>query len=249
MSPVVTSLSDFLSHTARSWSESATPRSTLQTSHLPLIDEVTGGGFPTQATTELFTNQMGYGEIKLLLPTLAEFDHVTWILNPANDIEPHGPALSDAGLDLNRQLFVVPPTADDAFWAAEQAALSGETRAIVVWLHGLQKTREHVVLPRLMMAAQSTGTTLFVLRPMSAICLPSSAPLRLQITPGHMGKTVIRAIQRGTFFDTTRSVEVSLSDLEVQPHTPQTPMTQQLSLDLFPLSTQTPTVTLHAHQA
>ncbi len=69
MSPVVTSLSDFLSHTTRSWSESVTPRSTLQTSHLPLIDEVTGGGFPTQATTELFTNQMGYGEIKLLLPT------------------------------------------------------------------------------------------------------------------------------------------------------------------------------------
>ena len=55
MSPVVTSLSDFLSHTTRSWSESVTPRSTLQTSHLPLIDEVTGGGFPTQATTELFT--------------------------------------------------------------------------------------------------------------------------------------------------------------------------------------------------
>ena len=72
MSPVVTSLSDFLSHTARLLVRSVTPRSTLQTSHLPLIDEATGGGFPTQATTELFTNQMGYGEIKLLLPTLAE---------------------------------------------------------------------------------------------------------------------------------------------------------------------------------
>ncbi len=247
MSPVVSSLSDFLSHTARSWSESVTPRSTLRSSKLPLIDEVTGGGFPLQATTEIFTNQTGYGEIKLLLPTLAAFEHVTWILNPANDIEPYGPAFSDAGLDLNRQLFVVPPTADDAFWAAEQAALSGETQAVVVWLHGLQKTREHIVLPRLMMAAQSTGTTLFLLRPMSAICLPSAAPLRLQLTPAPMGKTSIRAIQRGTFFNTSRCVEVALADLDIKPNPTRASLTQQLSLDLFSLPT--PAMVLGSHQA
>lgn len=125
-------LSDFFTAALR---EARSERPASLASRIPALDELTEGGFPVNALTELFIPHAGIGEVRMLLPALASLKHVTWVLPCDSEAAPYAPALADAGLDLDRQLFSIPSTPEEAFWCAEQAAASGETSAVVVWLN------------------------------------------------------------------------------------------------------------------
>lgn len=155
-------LSDFFTAALR---EARSERPASLASRIPALDELTEGGFPVNALTELFIPHAGIGEVRMLLPALASLKHVTWVLPCDSEAAPYAPALADAGLDLDRQLFSIPSTPEEAFWCAEQAAASGETSAVVVWLNPLVHGKDGAALARLDMAAHSTGTTIFLIRP------------------------------------------------------------------------------------
>ena len=143
-------LSDFFTAALR---EARSERPASLASRIPALDELTEGGFPVNALTELFIPHAGIGEIRMLLPALASLKHVTWVLPCDSEAAPYAPALADAGLDLDRQLFSIPSTPEEAFWCAEQAAASGETSAVVVWLNPLVHGKDGAALARLDMAA------------------------------------------------------------------------------------------------
>lgn len=157
-------LSDFFTAALR---EARSEHPASLASRIPALDELTEGGFPVNALTELFIPHAGIGEVRMLLPALASLKHVTWVLPCDSEAAPYAPALADAGLDLDRQLFSIPSTPEEAFWCAEQAAASGETSAVVVWLNPLVHGKDGAALARLDMAAHSTGTTIFLIRPSS----------------------------------------------------------------------------------
>ena len=165
-------LSDFFTAALR---EARSERPASLASRIPALDELTEGGFPVNALTELFIPHAGIGEVRMLLPALASLKHVTWVLPCDSEAAPYAPALADAGLDLDRQLFSIPSTPEEAFWCAEQAAASGETSAVVVWLNPLVHGKDGAALARLDMAAHSTGTTIFLIRPSSMACWASMA--------------------------------------------------------------------------
>lgn len=209
-------LSDFFTAALR---EARSERPASLASRIPALDELTEGGFPVNALTELFIPHAGIGEVRMLLPALASLKHVTWVLPCDSEAAPYAPALADAGLDLDRQLFSIPSTPEEAFWCAEQAAASGETSAVVVWLNPLVHGKDGAALARLDMAAHSTGTTIFLIRPSSMACTPSPAELRLMLRPGRSGTVHVRATRRGAFFDRTREADVSLEERPLV-HTP-----------------------------
>ena len=206
-------LSDFFTAALR---EARSERPASLASRIPALDELTEGGFPVNALTELFIPHAGIGEVRMLLPALASLKHVTWVLPCDSEAAPYAPALADAGLDLDRQLFSIPSTPEEAFWCAEQAAASGETSA-VVWLNPLVHGKDGAALARLDMAAHSTGTTIFLIRPSSMACTPSPAELRLMLRPGRSGTVHVRATRRGAFFDRTREADVSLEERPLVP--------------------------------
>ena len=139
-------LSDFFTAALR---EARSERPASLASRIPALDELTEGGFPVNALTELFIPHAGIGEVRMLLPALASLKHVTWVLPCDSEAAPYAPALADAGLDLDRQLFSIPSTPEEAFWCAEQAAASGETSAVVVWLNPLVHGKDDLPHPPL----------------------------------------------------------------------------------------------------
>ena len=111
--PAAAVLSDFFTAALR---EARSERPASLASRIPALDELTEGGFPVNALTELFIPHAGIGEVRMLLPALASLKHVTWVLPCDSEAAPYAPALADAGLDLDRQLFSIPSTPEEAFW-------------------------------------------------------------------------------------------------------------------------------------
>ena len=69
-------LSDFFTAALR---EARSERPASLASRIPALDELTEGGFPVNALTELFIPHAGIGEVRMLLPALASQKHVTWV--------------------------------------------------------------------------------------------------------------------------------------------------------------------------
>ncbi|MFR6360294.1 MAG: hypothetical protein ACLUNV_12390 [Sutterella wadsworthensis] len=135
-----------------------------------------------------------------------------------SEAAPYAPALADAGLDLDRQLFSIPSTPEEAFWCAEQAAASGETSAVVVWLNPLVHGKDGAALARLDMAAHSTGHDDLPHPPLEhgLHAVPCRTPS--DAAAGQVRLTVhVRATRRGAFFDRTREADVSLEERPLVP--------------------------------
>ncbi len=106
------------------------PLEVLLSTHNPQVDKLLGGGFPCKGFVELLTTGERRGEISLLIHALAHVKRVVWIL-PPQGFTPYAPAFEAAGIDLSRQLFVVPASPEEAFRCAEAAVTSGEADAVV----------------------------------------------------------------------------------------------------------------------
>jgi hypothetical protein len=203
------SLSDLLEN-PRVWrgSSQVSARTGLA-SGFPKLDRcLPGGGWPLEALTEILTGQYGIGELRLLMPALAELsteetpgkygDHsehaepgwIAWIDPP---FQPYAPALQQSGIDLSRMLIVRPKDNSELLWSAEQALSSGTCAAVLLWPDKLDDQGSR----RLQLAAEKGHSWAVAFRPLSARQQPSAASLRLELTPTGKGTRVHILKSRG----------------------------------------------------
>lgn len=184
----------------------ARPGGSVRPSRFAELDAVLpGGGWPTQALTELLLPHPGLGELRLLAPVLAAVQgaghSLMWFDPPA---APCAWALGALGIDT-AQLVVVHPRqvlrgparqrlpAADVLWALEQALKSGHVGAVLAWLPARLQAD---TLRRLQLAAQAHDGPAFLLRDVAARLQPSAAPLRLLLAASAPDRLRVTLLKR-----------------------------------------------------
>jgi cell division inhibitor SulA/protein ImuA len=154
--------------------------------HLP------GGGWPQHALTEILIEHYGIGELRLLMPALAQlsaedssadFAEPGWIAWVAPPFQPYPPALQQWGIDLSRMLIVRPKSDQEMLWCAEQALSSGTCAAVLLWPDQLDDQASR----RLQLAAEKGNSWAIAFRPLAARSEPSAAALRIELQAGSSG--------------------------------------------------------------
>ena len=200
------SLEKLLEH-PRVWrGNSQTRAQTGLPSGYPKLDRcLPGGGWPPAALTEILTGQYGIGELRLLMPALAqlsaeeahpgydEYSEPGWIAWVAPPFQPYAPALQQSGIDLSRMLVVRPKDESELLWSAEQALSSGTCAAVLLWPDRLDDQAGR----RLQLAAEKGRSWAIAFRPLAARQQPSAAALRLELQPTEQGTRVHILKSRG----------------------------------------------------
>lgn len=78
----------------------------IATGHSALDAVLPGKGWPVGALTEILVPHTGVGELGLILPLLQRVPEKRWAVCIAPPGQPYAPALSSAGVTLERLLFV-----------------------------------------------------------------------------------------------------------------------------------------------
>lgn len=172
----------------------------------PKLDRcLPGGGWPLPALTEILIGQYGIGELRLLMPALAQLsteesphttgEHVEpgWIAWIAPPFQPYAPALQQYGIDLSRMLIVRPKDDSELLWSAEQALSSGTCAAVLLWPHTLDDQASR----RLQLAAEKGHSWAIAFRPLAARHQASAAALRLELQSTEQGTRVHILKSRG----------------------------------------------------
>jgi len=163
----------------------------LASGYPKLEQQLTGGGWPKQALTEILLDHYGTGELQLLMPALARLSQpgdagqaedgwIAWIAPP---FEPYPPALQQWGINLARILIVRPKQSQEILWAAEQALSSGNCAAVLLW----SKSLDDAASRRLQLAAETGRSWAIAFRPLQALSQPSAAALRIRLEAGEQG--------------------------------------------------------------
>ena len=164
--------------------------------HLP------GGGWPQSALTEILIERYGIGELRLLMPALAQlssrddsadYSEPGWIAWVAPPFQPYPPALQQWGIDLSRVLIVRPKDDSEMLWSAEQALSSGTCAAVLLWTDSLSDQASR----RLQLAAEKGNSWAIAFRPARARTEPSAAALRIALQSGSTGTHVHVLKSRG----------------------------------------------------
>lgn len=157
--------------------------------HLP------GGGWPQCSLTEILVEHYGIGELRLLMPALAElsgedssketvnYAEPGWIAWVAPPFQPYPPALQQWGINLSRILIVRPKHDSEMLWSAEQALSSGTCAAVLLWSDVLDDQASR----RLQLAAEKGGSWAIAFRPPAARNEPSAAALRIELQASSEG--------------------------------------------------------------
>lgn len=178
----------------------------------PVIREMLGGGFPKGELVELLTMTEASGELSLILPAVASLGRAFWVLPGVEFFTPCAPAMEACGLVLTEQLFVTPAATEEAYWAAERAVAEGTFGAVVAWLKPLSPEEDRRAMRRLALAARTSGTTVFVVRPLNLSGTATNADLRVALSPAADGETRVRVTRAG-FLARTETAVVRLSPL------------------------------------
>ena len=187
----------------------------LSSGFAALDAQLPGGGWPTQALTELLLPHPGVGEWRLLAPVLAalqrgrgdrlrDLPRSVMLFDPP--AQPCAWTLGALGLDLAQVVIVQGRAAPrgrarlgvslpglDTLWALEQALASGQVGAVLAWLPARLRGD---ALRRLQLAAQAHPGPAFLLREVQARLKPSAAPLRLLLAPGAPDELCLRVLKR-----------------------------------------------------
>lgn len=169
------------------------------------IDDLLDGGFPKAGLTEILAPASRRGEVRMLLGAVSHAASAVWVL-PERGFEPFLPAFEAFGIDISRELFVVPPT-------AELALSSGEAEAVVAWLPALSPKQDRIRMRRLQLAAQTHGAALFAIRPAALACLAPEGVLRLLFLPEGAESIRIRATRMNAFLNTAKEILLEPSKL------------------------------------
>jgi protein ImuA len=154
-------------------------------SGFPELDQLLPGhGWPKNAAVELLHDQPGIGEIRLIMPALAQLsrNNSRWIAWIAPPYIPYPPALISAGIDLSRILMVKPGNAKDAMWATEKALASGSCSAVLAWPGSKTQDKD---IRRLQVAAKEGHCWNILFRPTRVARHPSPVELRILLQPLH----------------------------------------------------------------
>jgi protein ImuA len=173
-----------------------------------LAAELPGGGWPRGALTDLLIQQTGCGELRLLRPAFERLgSKPVVLLQPPHNVQPT--AFAWWGLDPASLMTVKAPKTADALWAAEQILRAGTCGALVFWQ---QHVRPEAVR-RLHLAAQTSESLFFMVRPLATTRDASPAPLRLAIRAAKGGVDVQFLKRRGPARDESLFVSLTPSPI------------------------------------
>jgi len=168
--------------------------------------ELPGGGWPQGQLVELLLDAPGAGELSLLAPAVA---HVTrehrpcvWVLpcDPSaargtSIALPYPPALAEAGIAVERSIFVKPATPRESLWALEQSLRTAHLGALIGWVPASSgRDGDFRALRRLHLLAQRHRALVFLLREarVAQAASPASLRLRLACADGQLRVTVLK---------------------------------------------------------
>lgn len=161
--------------------------------HAELDAQLPGGGWPRGALVELLLRQPGIGEMQLLKPILAQLSAQRRVALVQPPYVPQASAAASWGINASSLLWLRPKVTADALWCTEQLLKAGTCGAVVLWQQAIRLES----LRRLHLAAQSTETWFWLIRPLSCATEPSPAVLRLGLKPAHGGIAVDVLKRRG----------------------------------------------------
>ncbi|WP_051001807.1 translesion DNA synthesis-associated protein ImuA [Herbaspirillum sp. YR522] len=174
-------------------------------------------GWPNGMLIELLLPYSGIGELRLLRPVLADRPEAGQhgriaLLQPPHPV--NAPGWMHLGVTPQR-LLQLQAQQRDALWAAEQVLRAGCCHALLMW----QPRLRGEALRRLQLAAQSSATLFFMMRPMSCAAESSPAPLRLALHPARDGLEIGFIKRRGPRRDKRLFIPLSPSP-NLQRHVP-----------------------------
>lgn len=182
-------------HVWRANSRVAAPAHTIATGFNELDREL-GGGWPRAALTEILFPAAGSGELRLLMPALAQLSRAqAWLAWIAPPYIPYAPALAAHGVDLARVMVVQPRDDNEALWAVEQALRAGTCAAVLAWI----KRSDDRSLRRLQLAAEAGNSWGVMFRTQQSVIHTSPAALRLKLEPQGNGAMVQILKRRGAW--------------------------------------------------
>lgn len=167
------------------------------TGHTVLDAELPNGGWPRSSLIELMLQQHGIGEVQLLKPFLAGLSEKQRVALVQPPYLPHAMACRSWGVNAENILWLRPRSSADALWATEQILKNGSCGAVLLW----QTNVRPEALRRLNLAAQTTDTWLWLMRPLSTAIEASPAPLRMSIRPANGGISIDIIKRKGPHCD------------------------------------------------
>jgi protein ImuA len=183
--------------------------STMATGHPTLDSELPNGGWPRSALVELLVQQHGIGEMQLLKPVLASLSGKQTIALIQPPYLPHVMTCRSWSINDRNVLWIRPQSSADALWATEQILKFGICGAVILW----QTNVRPEALRRLNLAAQTTDTWLWLVRPMAAAADASPSPLRIALRPQAGGISVDIIKRKGPHCETP--IFIPLVDMPV----------------------------------
>ena len=154
---------------------------TVPTGFGALDAQLPGGGWPTQAVTELLLPQALRCEWRLLgpaLPALLQEGGRIYLVAPSQP--PHAGGLAQLGVPPAQLVWVRAVAPLERLWATEQILQAGPVGAVLAWLPQARPEQ----IRRLQIHAQSCDAPVFLCRPEGALQQASPAPLRVGVTLG-----------------------------------------------------------------
>lgn len=149
----------------------------IDSGYLPLSTQLPGGGWPTGALTELLLPHNNTAVVRLLAPALAKVaNRRIVLLQPPH--EPQVLALANLGIPPDRLVWLRSKSTADALWAACQV-IGANLGALLYWAPHIRTES----LRRLQLAASTSDSALFVMRPIATAQDASPAPLRISVRP------------------------------------------------------------------
>ncbi|MDB4222379.1 translesion DNA synthesis-associated protein ImuA [Granulosicoccus sp.] len=158
-------------------SDRYTDEESIPTGFAALDNALPTQGWCIGGVTEILCAQQGIGEVSLLLPALARVTRENqWaaFINPPH--VPYAPALSNAGICLDRLLIIDSKDDANTLWAAEQVLRAGLFASVVAWVDRSSAQKQR----RLQLAAETGKTWATVYRPLRDAREHSPVAVRLQ---------------------------------------------------------------------
>lgn len=163
--------------TARHWQQTVIPA--ISSQYAALDEYLPGNGWPIGAITEILYHSTGQGELRLLLPALAQLsqqdDRWQLWLNPP--LMPCSPSLTNWGFNTQKVILAQSHNANDSCHCLEKSLQTNGCQAVVAWLGKFDKA----LMRRLQLAAESARVPVFLLRSNKFENQPSVAALRLRM--------------------------------------------------------------------
>jgi hypothetical protein len=174
----------------------------VETGYPILSQELPGGGWPIGALTEILTSAHGCGEIRLLAPGLGLIKKPVALVEPPSD--PCVQGLAYSGISANQLLLLRAKRSSDQLWSAEQILKASTCGAVLLW----QTRARSDSLRRLLLAARTSTSLFFVLRPIHAAADASPAELRITVRPAEEGVSVDIIKRKGPKFEGDLTINV-----------------------------------------